>query len=97
MKKIKRFEIDVWTAFNRDDYNEPYPLKIVDLEESHANAQEGYPIAEIQIEGEYDAFARFTLNLDAIEALTGVLEHIRTKVMEMQKNHPKSAQPGEKQ
>lgn len=81
MKNIKRFEIDVESAFGDDNFNE-YPLNIEDLENTYADAMDDNAVVEITIYGDGDATAKFTLNLKNIEALFDVLGHIRDKVLE---------------
>lgn len=84
MKNIKRFGIDVVTTFGGggEDYTEFNPLVITDLETSYANAIEGSTVAEITIFGRDESEASFRLNVSDIEALSGVLTHIRNKVLE---------------
>lgn len=82
MKNIKRFEIDVETSFGGDEYSELYPLKIEDLGTPQREAAEGYAVAEITINGSDNATASFQVNLEDIDALFDVLNHVRNKVNE---------------
>ena len=81
MKNIKRFEIDVQTAFGGEDYDaELYPLKISDLGTDYASAADGLAVVELRVFGENEDVAAFQLALDDIDALFDVFNHIRGKV-----------------
>lgn len=82
MKNIKRFQIDVETAFGGNEYQDSYPLEITDLQSDYLDAMDGLPVAEIEINEDEDNTASFRLSLDHIEALFDVLTHIRNKVLE---------------
>lgn len=87
MKNIKRFEIDVQTAFDGEDYDgEGYPLKIIDLETDFASARaDAAAVVELVVFGDNESVAAFQLNLDGIDALFDVLNHIRDKVQASRK------------
>lgn len=82
MKNIKRFQIDVDIACGDDEYTDPNPLTIIDLDMDYETAIEGSNIAEITVEDDGGFSARFALGLEHIDVLFEVLTHIKNKVLE---------------